>query len=66
MGLRAIALRDETVEALRALMDKANESQKDAYVELSDVIDALYDIMASSTEEDTEVVEAIVRIAKKN
>lgn len=64
MGLRAIALRDETVEALQAVMNKANEIQDDVEASLSDVIDAALLIAEAGPLEVLE--ERTVHIAAEN
>jgi hypothetical protein len=59
-------LRDETRNALYALMQKANSSQAGVgKVSYSDVIDTLLEI-ASETQLEDEVLEAIVITAEKD
>lgn len=62
----AIAIRNETQDALQVLVNKGNDSQGDVVVSLSDVIDALLELAASTPTEKEEAVEAIVAVAKQN
>ena len=65
MGIAAIAIRDETSEALQALMNNANYSQGEVVVSLSDVIDALLSISEKAATE-TGVLAIAVEVAAKN
>ena len=65
----AIAIRDETSEALQALMKKAKVSQEGVSPDLSisDVIDTLLDIVLNTDcLEEVEVLEAIVITAERD
>lgn len=65
MGIAAIAIRDETSEALQVLMNRANNSQGEVVVSLSDVIDALLGISDDALTE-TGVLAVVVAEAAKN
>ncbi len=64
----AIAIRDQTRDDLQKLAKRANETQDDAEVSLSDVIDALLSLSEVDDARDAgdEVLEEIIHIAKKN
>lgn len=63
MDTAAIAIRDETRDALLALMNKANDGQ-DVIVSFSDVIDALLAISDQWLSEKQVLVEVVAMAAK--
>lgn len=64
----AILIRDNTRDALQELAKKADESQKDVEVSLSDVIDGLLSLVGvtDNTAIEETILEEIIYIAKKN
>jgi hypothetical protein len=65
MGIAAIAIRDETSQALQRLMVLANGNQSEVEASLSDVIDALLAISDQWLSEGEMLVE-VVAMAEKN
>ena len=61
----AILIRDDTLEALQALVQMANDEQEDAEVALSDAIDGLLAVTRESSIED-ELLREVIHIARKN